>query len=319
MKRTLSIFLSVSASLLAVPVLVLASVVTLNQNVGIVLPSDGTSLTFSSGGTFNKVIVSGGAFELTLDPGDSVTIHDVQKRTLSNSRGIDSICDSGESRITHSLSSSAGTQVVITTTPSGTCASSTVAQSNGGGGGGGGSSSSGSSASSASVVTAITSPVPSISPSVSPTPISSPISSPIPSSVPLVVSPTPINVPSTPPVIILRNLSVGSKGSEVMMLQQFLASDKSIYPEGITNGVFGPKTKSAIQRFQEKYGIAKKGQHGYGVLGPKTRAKVKELSGASSMSSSASQTPTPSSDSSVSALQDQLKVLQDMLKKLQQK
>ena len=96
------------------------------------------------------------------------------------------------------------------------------------------------------------------------------------------------------------------------MLQQFLASDKSVYPEGIANGTFGPKTKAAVQRFQEKYGIAKKGQVGYGLLEPKTRAKIKALS-------ASSPAPSSSSSPSVSALQAQLQALQDMIKKLQQK
>ena len=104
------------------------------------------------------------------------------------------------------------------------------------------------------------------------------------------------------------------------MLQKFLASDKSLYPEGTVNGVIGPKTKAAIQRFQEKYGIAQNGQQGYGVLGPKTRAKLQEVSEASSAMASPSLVPTPSSPSvTIESLHVQLKALQDMLKKLQQK
>ncbi len=41
---------------------------------------------------------------------------------------------------------------------------------------------------------------------------------------------------------------------------------------------FGPATKRAIQKFQLKYGIVKNsGDTGYGVIGPKTRAKINEL------------------------------------------
>jgi len=120
---------------------------------------------------------------------------------------------------------------------------------------------------------------------------------------------------SAPGIIINRALATGSTGNDVKSLQQFLASDKSIYPEGIANGNFGPKTLAAVKRFQEKYGIAKKGQQGYGVLGPKTRAKIKELSGGSAPAL----TPAPSNPSSVSALQAQLQALQEMLKNLQKK
>ena len=41
---------------------------------------------------------------------------------------------------------------------------------------------------------------------------------------------------------------------------------------------FGAKTKAAVQKFQEKYGIAQAGDAGYGLVGPATRAKLGELS-----------------------------------------
>ncbi|MEK7074322.1 MAG: peptidoglycan-binding domain-containing protein [Patescibacteria group bacterium] len=98
-----------------------------------------------------------------------------------------------------------------------------------------------------------------------------------------------------------------------------MATDKSIYPEGIVSGYFGPKTKAAVERFQEKYGIARKNQPGYGVVGPKTRAKLKELSGGVSTVIPSPSPITPSSSVTISDLQAQIKMLQDMLKKLQNK
>lgn len=63
-----------------------------------------------------------------------------------------------------------------------------------------------------------------------------------------------------------------SKGDDVKKLQKILAQDKSVYPEGLITGYFGPMTLSAVKKFQVKYGIAKPGDDGYGHVGPKTRA-----------------------------------------------
>ena len=75
-------------------------------------------------------------------------------------------------------------------------------------------------------------------------------------------------------------LALGDSGEAVRQLQIFLkAQGSSIYPEGLITGYFGPLTQKAVQRFQEKYGIAKAGDPGYGYVGPKTRAKINALQG----------------------------------------
>ena len=81
-----------------------------------------------------------------------------------------------------------------------------------------------------------------------------------------------------------RRLKTGSKGEDVKNLQKVLNSDPDTR---ITNSgagspgnettTFGSLTRAAIQRFQEKYGIAVKGDDGYGEVGPKTRAKLGEI------------------------------------------
>ena len=68
-----------------------------------------------------------------------------------------------------------------------------------------------------------------------------------------------------------------SRATQVKSLQEFLAQDKTLYPEGLITGYFGSLTERAIWRFQEKYNIAKKGDEGYGIVGPKTRAKLNSL------------------------------------------
>jgi peptidoglycan hydrolase-like protein with peptidoglycan-binding domain len=75
-------------------------------------------------------------------------------------------------------------------------------------------------------------------------------------------------------------LYLGKRGIEVMKLQEFLAQDKSIYPEGLVTGYFGLITQKAVQRFQCKYNIICYGSPkttGFGVVGPKTRSKLNEL------------------------------------------
>ncbi|MDD5433512.1 MAG: ABC transporter substrate-binding protein [Candidatus Pacebacteria bacterium] len=53
--------------------------------------------------------------------------------------------------------------------------------------------------------------------------------------------------------VFTQNLTYGSSGEEVKMLQTCLAKFSDIYPNGEINGNFGPKTKEAVIKFQEKY------------------------------------------------------------------
>lgn len=82
----------------------------------------------------------------------------------------------------------------------------------------------------------------------------------------------------TTSAVFSRLLKKGSQGNDVKKLQEILSADKDIYPEGDITGYFGPATKKAVGKFQEKHGIANPGDAGYGELGPKTRAKIQELS-----------------------------------------
>ncbi len=75
-----------------------------------------------------------------------------------------------------------------------------------------------------------------------------------------------------------RNIDDGFQGDDVRALQKYLAADSTLYPEGLISGYFGPKTRKAVGRFQEKYGIAKVGDIAYGYVGAKTRAKLLEVS-----------------------------------------
>src|SRR3989344_675874 len=82
-------------------------------------------------------------------------------------------------------------------------------------------------------------------------------------------------------IIFTKNITVGSRHSEVKNLQIVLNSDvdtkvasSGAGSPGKETTYFGPATKKAIQKFQVKYGIASPGKHGYGVFGPKTKAKA---------------------------------------------
>ena len=68
---------------------------------------------------------------------------------------------------------------------------------------------------------------------------------------------------------LMRTLKLGDQNSDVTLLQQVLATDPTIYPEGKVTGYFGSMTAAAVKRFQEKAGLEKVGQ-----VGPKTMEKL---------------------------------------------
>lgn len=69
-----------------------------------------------------------------------------------------------------------------------------------------------------------------------------------------------------------RQLVVGSRGEDVRLLQELLASDPSIYPEGLVTGYFGPLTSRAVSRIQARTGLEQ-----VGVVGPQTLGKINQL------------------------------------------
>ncbi len=74
-----------------------------------------------------------------------------------------------------------------------------------------------------------------------------------------------------------RVLKNGSTGSDVTRLQQFLALDSSVYPEGTVSGHYGTLTQSAVSRWQAKYNVVSAGSPsttGWGVVGPRTAAAI---------------------------------------------
>lgn len=73
----------------------------------------------------------------------------------------------------------------------------------------------------------------------------------------------------------IRDLRRGMTSEEIKAIQQILASDPDIYPEGIISGYYGLLTEKALKRFREKHGI--KDEDKEDRIGQKTLEKLSEL------------------------------------------
>ena len=85
-----------------------------------------------------------------------------------------------------------------------------------------------------------------------------------------------------PPVReITTDLRYGDHGDEARLLQAWLAKDRDVYPEGIVSGWFGPLTRAAVIRFQEKYASDILGPQGLskgtGIVDGLTRKKLNDM------------------------------------------
>lgn len=81
-------------------------------------------------------------------------------------------------------------------------------------------------------------------------------------------------VPVFASAALTRQLQIGSSGADVSELQTFLASDPSVYPQGLITGYFGSLTSAAVRRFQAKNGISQVGR-----VGPQTMAAINSQMG----------------------------------------
>lgn len=55
--------------------------------------------------------------------------------------------------------------------------------------------------------------------------------------------------------IFITTMGIGSRGDAVKALQAFLASDVTLYPEGLITGFYGTLTTRAVARFQARHGL----------------------------------------------------------------
>lgn len=78
-----------------------------------------------------------------------------------------------------------------------------------------------------------------------------------------------------------KDLKLGSEGKEVSELQKCLSKFPQIYPEAEITGYFGPKTRKAVIRFQEKYKEEilepLNLKRGTGMVGKATRKKLNQV------------------------------------------
>lgn len=284
---------------------------TTDADVTLTLPSDGSTYTLKSGGSFDNLDISGDTIRFTGDTGGTVSV-DIRsggKKTLTNNRNIATVCGDSESSLV--ISTGPG---VTTVTPSGTCGASGGGGgtsggggSSGGGGGGGGSSVAAPAPATVSKVTQLKEQIAAVQQQ-----ISQKISA---------AGSAASSAVGTAISLITKNLALGDRNDEVKALQQLLAKDATVYPEGLASGFFGPATQRAVKRFQKKYGIAQLGN-----VGPQTRAKLNEIFGAVSAAVSPPAAPAaaPAPVSAVSAgipsrvlspgtRDDQVRALQQLL------
>lgn len=71
---------------------------------------------------------------------------------------------------------------------------------------------------------------------------------------------------------ITKQMRLGMSGEEVKILQEILATDPNIYPEGLVTGYYGKLTEQAVKRLQKTLCLDQVGN-----VGPQTLAKINEL------------------------------------------
>ena len=277
------------------------------------IPS-GTTLVFSVGGSDLNFTVTDGNVEnveaaaasvtFTMAPGSAISINSSDRKNFGYSvnRTIASLqCTSSASIINLSLAGSEGSNEVVTVTPNSTTCTVPSGGAGGGGGGGGGS------------------PAPAPAPAPTPTPTPAPTPTPpvaaVVTTVPAatVAQPSPVAQLVSP--VFNKDLTAGSRGDDIKRLQELLAQDKDIYPEGLTTGYYGNATLRAVKKFQTKYGLPSVGR-----VGPATRAKLQEVFGGSAApavpATPAAPAVAPAAKSQQEQLQDALKQLQELQAKL---
>jgi hypothetical protein len=69
-----------------------------------------------------------------------------------------------------------------------------------------------------------------------------------------------------------RALGIGMKGTDIKELQQIIYENDPVFPKSAISGFFGAVTKSALMRFQVKFGITSP----TGFMGPLTRDYINQ-------------------------------------------
>ena len=268
---------------------------------GITLDVTGSSATIES------ITVNADNFSFVLQPGSYIQVTSADRREMSTDAATEfietNICNGSQSVLKHSASIAGGGGTITITPTATTCSDPTATPAAiggtsapgaaGGGGGGGG-----------------YTPLPTIQVASAAQALAS-------------LGPS-YRIPTV--AFFTRALSQGASNLEVRELQKLLNSDPDTQvavsgpgSPGNESNYFGALTARAVEKFQEKYGIAGPGDPGYGTVGPKTRAKLNELlSGGTSVPTTSSSAGEASSDTGDLERQlleatKQLKILQDQL------
>ncbi|MDE2001839.1 MAG: peptidoglycan-binding protein [Patescibacteria group bacterium] len=289
MKKFLSIVVGL---ILCAPLAFAASDVTLTGG-DTVISVGGYNLTVSGTYSVNSISVSSSSFDVALPANSSINISSHDRRQFSvsptTSVTVTKTCLSTESLVEVSTGGSAET-VTITPSTSNLCTAASSSSSGGNGpiiGGGSGSLANysyGSSVSAAPAASAATPAIPAAPAVTSASPVAKAVS-------------TAFN----------REMEIGMSGPDVTALQQYLAKDPALYPQGLVTGYFGSLTRKAVRAFQKKYGISQVGR-----VGPQTLAQLNKLSGTESTAVPASSSATVDQlQSMIQALQAQIQALQN--------
>lgn len=240
----------------------------------IVLTVAGSDLEFTvTSGLLEAINVNPSSVTVTLASGGStLSVTSADKKNFSYGSGggltTEFTCNSSSSVLSVS---GAGTTTI---TPLET----TCTVSSGSGGGGSGSSGGGGGGGGGTSAPSTTTTTPAPAATSAPAPATAAVVQQVTPVAPAVAKPSPVAQLVSP--VFNKDLTLGSKGDDIKRLQQLLAQDKAIYPEGQVTGYFGNLTRNAIRNFQLKYGVIKKANDpGNGNLGPKTRAKLKDVFG----------------------------------------
>lgn len=102
---------------------------------------------------------------------------------------------------------------------------------------------------------------------------------------PEVAKPSPVAVAVSP--VFTGGLGKGVSNADIKRLQQLLNTDpdtrlaaSGVGSPGEETDYFGSLTERAVEKFQMKHGVvSSSADPGYGYVGPKTRAKLKEVFG----------------------------------------
>ncbi len=144
---------------------------------------------------------------------------------------------------------------------------------------------------------------------------------------PTEVTPPPAPPPPAPasaPTVFTKVLSLGTVSLDVKKLQQLLNQDSDtkialsgIGSPGQETTYFGALTKKAVGKFQLKYKLILSDKDpGYGLVGPKTRAKLNEI-GKGGVGAAPSTTTGSANQATVQSIQAKIAALLEQIKKLQ--